>query len=206
MATTHDGTLQIWDLWIPGVGAVGISFARGRLAATDTLLVHAAPQKLTVEVVDERGVRVARGQGLSRSSDTRMARLRRAGDPVTREVIWPSEADYGMPVLLAGGEVGGSPHGGTRPTTPPGAGALSCITTGDSGRRQPAAARSPSDALDDRRGAQAAAAAHRLQAVAAAAPLQLVQQRYHQSRARGAERVAERDGAAVDVNALHVWL
>jgi hypothetical protein len=59
MATTHDLTLQIWDLWIPGVGAVGISFARGRLAATDTLLVHAAPQKLTVEVVDEHWVRVA---------------------------------------------------------------------------------------------------------------------------------------------------
>src|SRR5260221_8380333 len=106
MAATQDGTLQIWDLWIPDVAAVGVSFARGRLAVTDTLLVHAAPQKLIVEVVDERGVRVARGQDLPRTSDTRMARPRRAGDTVTREDIWPSEADYGVPVLLAGGEVG----------------------------------------------------------------------------------------------------
>ncbi|HZC76608.1 MAG TPA: hypothetical protein VE258_02600, partial [Ktedonobacterales bacterium] len=106
MAATQDGTLQIWDLWIPDVAAVGISFARGRLAATDMLLVHAAPQKLTVEVVDERGVRVARGQNLPRTSDTPIARLRRAGDTVTRADIWPSEADYGVPVLLAGGEVG----------------------------------------------------------------------------------------------------
>jgi len=102
----QDGTLKIWDLWIPDVAAVGVSFARGRLAVTDTLLVHAAPQKLTVEVVGERGVRVARGQDLPRTSDTRMARPRRACGRITREDIWPSEADYGVPVLLAGGEVG----------------------------------------------------------------------------------------------------
>jgi hypothetical protein len=106
MAATQDGTLKIWDLWIPDVAAVGVSFARGRLAVTDTLLVHAAPQKLTVEVVDERGVRVARGQDLPRTSHTPMARLRRAGDRITREDIWPSEADYSVPVLLAGGEMG----------------------------------------------------------------------------------------------------
>lgn len=106
MTAMQDGTLKIWDLWIPDVAAVGVSFARGRLAVTDTLLVHAAPQKLTVEVVGERGVRVARGQDLPRTSDTRMARPRRACGRITREDIWPSEADYGVPVLLAGGEVG----------------------------------------------------------------------------------------------------
>jgi hypothetical protein len=40
--------LQLWDLWYPQAGATGISFARGRLAATDTLLVHAPPPSLTV--------------------------------------------------------------------------------------------------------------------------------------------------------------
>jgi hypothetical protein len=55
--------------------------------------------------VDEHGVRVAWGQDLPRTSDTPMARLRRASDTVTRADIWPSEADYGVPVLLAGGEV-----------------------------------------------------------------------------------------------------
>ena len=41
---------QIWDLWIPDVAAQGVSFARGRLNAAQVLLVHAAPEKLTVEV------------------------------------------------------------------------------------------------------------------------------------------------------------
>ena len=34
---------HIWDLWIADVGATGISFARGRLDATDVMIVHAAP-------------------------------------------------------------------------------------------------------------------------------------------------------------------
>jgi hypothetical protein len=35
-------TQQIWDLWVPEVAAQGLSFARGRLAAADVVLVHAA--------------------------------------------------------------------------------------------------------------------------------------------------------------------
>jgi hypothetical protein len=44
------GAQQIWDVWIPDVASQGISFARGRLDTTDVLLVHAASEKLTVEV------------------------------------------------------------------------------------------------------------------------------------------------------------
>jgi hypothetical protein len=36
---------QIWDLWMPDAGAQGLSFARGRLDTTDTLIVHAARRK-----------------------------------------------------------------------------------------------------------------------------------------------------------------
>jgi len=97
---------QIWDLWIPDVAAQGISFARGRLDATDQLLVHAAPEKLTVEVHDDDGTVLAFGQDLPRTANTPMARLRRQGDKVIREDIWPTENDYGQPVILAGGEVG----------------------------------------------------------------------------------------------------
>ena len=43
-------TNDIWDLWIADVGATGISLARGRLDATDVVIVHAAPEKLNVEV------------------------------------------------------------------------------------------------------------------------------------------------------------
>ena len=98
--------MQVWDLWIPDVAAVGVSFARGRLDATETLLVHAAPEKLTVEVLDDACVRVAKGQDLPRTLISPIARLRRQGASVTREDCWPTEADYGTPVILPGGEVG----------------------------------------------------------------------------------------------------
>ena len=97
---------QIWDLWIADVGATGISFARGRLDPTDVLLVHAAPQKLNVEVRNSEGMVIARGENLSRTADTPMARLHRQGDKITREDIWPTGADYGTRVIVAGGEVG----------------------------------------------------------------------------------------------------
>jgi len=97
---------QIWDLWIPDVAAQGISFARGRLDATDVLLVHAAPEKLTVEVRDDHGEMLARSADLPRTAKTPMARLQRQGDQVIREDIWPTTAEYGLPVLLAAGEVG----------------------------------------------------------------------------------------------------
>jgi hypothetical protein len=97
---------QIWDLWIPDVAAQGISFARGRLDATEVLIVHAAPEKLTVEVHDDNGTLLAHSADLPRTANTPMARLRRQGNQVTREDIWPTEADFGSLVILAGGEVG----------------------------------------------------------------------------------------------------
>src|SRR5712692_2536034 len=96
---------QLWDLWIADVGATGISFARGRLDSTDTLIVHAAPEKLHVEVRTPDGTVVAKGENLARTSDTPMARLRRQGNKITREDIWPTNTDYGTKVIVAGGEV-----------------------------------------------------------------------------------------------------
>ena len=96
---------EYWNLWIPDVASAGVSFARGRLEATTTLLVHAAPEKLTVEVHDGSYM-LAHAENLPRTADTPMARLRRDGETITREDIWPSETDYGTPVLLPGGEVG----------------------------------------------------------------------------------------------------
>lgn len=97
---------QVWDLWIPDAAAQGVSFARGRLDATGVLIVHAAPEKLTVEVFDDNRVLQARGVDLPRTANTPMARLTRRGNEVAREDIWPSASDYGVPVILAGGEVG----------------------------------------------------------------------------------------------------
>ncbi|HYL44699.1 MAG TPA: hypothetical protein VEU97_15050 [Ktedonobacteraceae bacterium] len=99
-------TQQIWDLWIPDTAAQGVSFARGRLDETEVMIVHAAPEKLTVEIYDDNGMLQAKGKDLPRTANTPMARLRRQGKEVMREDIWPTENDYGVPVILAGGEVG----------------------------------------------------------------------------------------------------
>src|SRR5690606_23737605 len=56
--------------------------------------------------------------------------------------------------------------------------------------------------LDDGDVGLAAALAHGLQAVAAAGAFELVEQRGHEAGTGGAERVAERDGPAVDVDLL----
>jgi len=98
--------LQLWDLWYPQGGATGVPFARGRLDATNVLLVHAPPPVLTVEVRSDAGRRVAFGQDLPQTADRPMARLTRRGRRVVREDLWPTAKDIGRMVILPGGEVG----------------------------------------------------------------------------------------------------
>ncbi len=97
---------ETWDLWYPSAGAQGMSFARGRLDATDVMLVHAAPDTLRVEVRDDEGNPVARGDDLRATADRPIARLTRNGSTITREDLWPEEQDIGQPVILPGGEIG----------------------------------------------------------------------------------------------------
>jgi hypothetical protein len=97
---------EIWDLWFPDAAAQGLPFARGRLDHTDVLLVHAAPESLRVEVRDDAGHPLAGGDGLKRTGDRPIARLRRDGDRITREDLWPEDEDIGRPVILPGGETG----------------------------------------------------------------------------------------------------
>ena len=99
-------TLQVWDLWIADTGATGISFARGRLNSTSVLLVHSAPRLLNIEIRSDDGTLLARGNDLMRTENTPIARLRRQVSQITREDIWPTEADQGTPIILPGGEVG----------------------------------------------------------------------------------------------------
>ena len=98
--------VQIWDLWYPHAAAQGLPFARGRLDATDALLVHAAPEALDVAVRDDKGRLLAQGTGLARTADRPMARLMVREGEVAREDLWPEESDIGRPVILPGGEVG----------------------------------------------------------------------------------------------------
>lgn len=97
---------EIWDLWYPSAGAQGMSFARGRLDATDVMLVHAAPETLRVEVRDDDGNLLARGDGLKATDARPMTRLTRDGSGIARVDLWPEDQDIGRPVILPGGEVG----------------------------------------------------------------------------------------------------
>lgn len=98
--------LQIWDLWYSKAGATGIPFARGRLNATNTLLVHAPPPVLTIEVRSDTGHRLAFVQDLEQTADRPIARLIVQGEHITREDLWPAQNDIGHLVILPGGEVG----------------------------------------------------------------------------------------------------
>ena len=101
--------LETWDLWLPGPGATGLSFARSRINAKDAgdrVLVHAAPQRLQVTVTDEAGQVVARSDRLERHRPGPMSFLLRHGASITLEDGWPTQSDIGRVVLLPGGEAG----------------------------------------------------------------------------------------------------
>jgi hypothetical protein len=97
---------EIWDLWFPDAAAQGLLFARGRMKATDRLLVHAAPANLRADVMDDAGKLLARGTNLQRTAETPIAQLSRRDGRIERADIWPGEREIGLPVILAGGEVG----------------------------------------------------------------------------------------------------
>src|SRR2546425_9118331 len=101
--------LETWDLWLPGPGATGLPFARSRVNANDVrdrVLVHAAPPKLQVRVLDAAGTVVARGDGLERHQPGPMSYLVRRGSTISLEDGWPTEQDIGRAGILPGGEAG----------------------------------------------------------------------------------------------------
>lgn len=101
-----ENRLEYWEVWYPKAAATGLLVGRGLIDPSPVLLVHAAPDVLTVEVSDQQGNRLAYGKNLSKTADTPICRLTRTGDSIQRVDIWPAEEDYGFPVLLPGGEVG----------------------------------------------------------------------------------------------------
>ncbi|HEY4670075.1 MAG TPA: hypothetical protein VIH05_09900 [Tepidiformaceae bacterium] len=99
--------MEIWDIWYPDAASQGLLFARAQLEAAETVIVHAAPANLRVEIRSEAGRRVLVADGLKLEGERfPMTRLRRNGDAMTREDGWPGEGDIGRPVILPGGEVG----------------------------------------------------------------------------------------------------
>jgi hypothetical protein len=98
--------LVTWEVWYPKAASTGLLHARGRLDPAGSILVHAVPDFVTVDVRDAQGNRIAFGQDLERTLQSPMCRLTIAGDAIQREDLWPTDSDLGLPVLLPGGEVG----------------------------------------------------------------------------------------------------
>jgi hypothetical protein len=98
--------MEYWTVWYPKAAATGLLLARALVDSTDVMLLHAAPNFITVEVTDENGQRLAHGKDLKQTQDSPMCRLTRSDDGISREDIWPEAHDVGHVVLLPGGEAG----------------------------------------------------------------------------------------------------
>jgi hypothetical protein len=85
----------------------GLEFARCTTAGGfGRVLIHAAPADAKIEIIDGDDAVVARAD-LQRTGDySPMTLIELDGSAMRRSEVWPDAGLYGLPVLLAGGEVG----------------------------------------------------------------------------------------------------
>ena len=74
---------ECWEVWYPKAGATGLLLGRGLLDATQDILLHSAPEVVTVEVRNEQGERLAFGKDLQKTLSSPMCRLRKDGCPAS---------------------------------------------------------------------------------------------------------------------------
>jgi hypothetical protein len=97
---------EYWTVWYPQAAATGLLLARCLVDRAETILLHAAPDKITVEVTSEDGRRLAYGKDLPATLESPMCQLLRQGEHIARTDLWPGPDDLGTLVLLPGGEAG----------------------------------------------------------------------------------------------------
>ncbi len=96
-----------WRLRSRDGGMNGLEFSECLTAGDQRqVLVHAAPAGLSVEVRDDDGSLVARGDVDRVGEYSPMTLLHLDGTAVSRREVWPDAAHEGVVVLLAGGEAG----------------------------------------------------------------------------------------------------
>jgi hypothetical protein len=96
-----------WNIRTRDGGMNGLEFARCTTAGGfSRALVHAAPAKAQIEIIDEDFRVVARADLDRDGGYTPMTLVELYGGQLRRSEIWPDRAMYGLPVLLAGVEVG----------------------------------------------------------------------------------------------------
>ena len=85
----------------------GLEFARCTTAGGfGRVLIHAAPGRAKIEVIADDDRVVARAN-LDRAGEySPMTLVELDGPELRRSEVWPTDELYGLPVLLAGGEVG----------------------------------------------------------------------------------------------------
>ena len=97
----------MWDIRSRDGAMNGLEFARCTTAGGfTTVLIHAAPARMSVEIRTENGELVTRGDVDRDGEYSPMTLLARDGEVLERAEIWPSAEHHGLPVLLSGGEVG----------------------------------------------------------------------------------------------------
>lgn len=96
-----------WNVRSRDGGMNGLEFARCTTASGfSRVLVHAAPAQASIEIVGDDDAVIARAD-LDRHGDySPMTLVTRNGADLERAEIWPTEEHFGLPVLLAGSEVG----------------------------------------------------------------------------------------------------
>ncbi|ABK51822.1 hypothetical protein Acel_0046 [Acidothermus cellulolyticus 11B] len=97
-----------WSLRARDGGMTGLEFASAVTGGGHyRVLVHAAPAQLAVEVrhLDDDQL-VARSDADRDGEYSPMTLLTIADGRVRRDEVWPTPEFYGLPVILAGGEVG----------------------------------------------------------------------------------------------------
>lgn len=97
----------LWQIRSRDGAMNGLEFARCTTAGDfSRVLVHAAPAQAAVEISADDGTPVARADA-DRVGDYSPMTLLEIGDgDLRRSEVWPTEEHLGLPVLLAGGEVG----------------------------------------------------------------------------------------------------
>lgn len=102
----HGSEDMIWELRNPDGAALGLEFAKARMASHRVVLVHAAPSRLNVTVRTVNEHLIAIGTDLHAQGETPISRLTLDDLRIVRENVWPGDGDIGLPVILPGGEVG----------------------------------------------------------------------------------------------------
>ena len=97
----------VWTIRTSDGGATGLEFAQARIEAEHrSILVHASPSAIDVDVTSNGSRLIATGRDLRGDGSAPMSRLRIEGLRITRTDVWPSDDDLGTIVVLHGGEAG----------------------------------------------------------------------------------------------------